>query len=233
MKLIIVAGTPGSGKTSILIHVLKLLAEAGSRPSIIKIDCLYTDDDVRFRKLGIPVRVGLSKDVCPDHFTIYNTEAMLEWSASADSDCLVVETAGLCHRCAPYTKSCLGICVIDATCGPNTPMKVGPFLSTADVVVITKGDMISQAEREIFRERVLEMNPGCRIVNANGTTGQGATEIVGIIQKVGDIDMAEERLRHNAPLSVCTLCVGETRVGKAYHRGILRRIDGFETYLGE
>lgn len=78
------------------------------------------------------------------------------------------------------------------------------------------------------------MNPGCRIVNANGTTGQGATEIVGIIQTGGDIvDITEERLRHNAPLCVCTLCVGETRVGKAYHRGILRRIDGFETYLGE
>ncbi len=70
MRLIIVAGTPGSGKTSILIHVLKRLTEAGSRPSIIKIDCLYTGDDARFRKLGIPVRVGLSKDVCPDHFTI-------------------------------------------------------------------------------------------------------------------------------------------------------------------
>ena len=58
---------------------------------------------------------------------------------------------------APYTENSLGICVIDATSGPNTPRKVGPFLTSADVVAITKGDIISQAEREVFRERVLEI----------------------------------------------------------------------------
>jgi len=147
---------------------------------------------------------------------------------------LLIETAGLCHRCAPYTKNSLGICVIDATSGPNTPRKVGPFLTSADIVVITKGDIISQAEREVFRERVLEMNPNCRIYEVNGLTGQGCVEIAKEIIEGRDIkDLENEELRHNAPLCICTLCVGETRVGKKYHRGILRRIDGFTKYEGE
>jgi Ni2+-binding GTPase involved in maturation of urease and hydrogenase len=171
--------------------------------------------------------------MCPDHFAIYNFEEMVEW-AKDKGDILLIETAGLCHRCAPYTKNSLGICVIDATSGPNTPRKVGPFLTSADIVVITKGDIISQAEREVFRERVLEMNPNCRIYEVNGLTGQGCVEIAKEIIESGDIkDLENEELRHNAPLCICTLCVGETRVGKRYHRGILRRIDGFTKYEGE
>lgn len=233
MKLVIVAGTPGAGKTSILTHTVKLLVERGTAVSIVKIDCLATDDHERYAKLSVPTLVGLAKDVCPDHFTIYNMEEILTWAGGNGTGLLIVETAGLCHRCAPYTTGCLGVCVIDATSGPNTPLKVGPLLSTADVIVITKGDVISQAEREIFRERLLEMNPGATLVNANGLSGQGAAELAAKFQHFPEVELSAERLRHTAPLSVCTLCVGETRVAKEHHRGILRRIDGFQSYAGE
>lgn len=233
MKLVIVAGTPGAGKTSILTHTVKLLADRGTAVSIVKIDCLATDDHERYAKLSVPTLVGLAKDVCPDHFTIYNMEEILTWAAGNGTGLLIVETAGLCHRCAPYTTGCLGVCVIDATSGPNTPLKVGPLLSTADVIVITKGDVISQAEREIFRERLLEMNPKAALVNANGLSGQGAAELASRFLKFPEVELSAERLRHTAPLSVCTLCVGETRVAREHHRGILRRIDGFQSYAGE
>jgi Ni2+-binding GTPase involved in maturation of urease and hydrogenase len=233
MKLVIVAGTPGAGKTSVLAHAVKLLTERGLAVSIVKIDCLATDDHERFAKLSVPTLVGLAKDVCPDHFTIYNIEEILRWAGENGTPYVIVETAGLCHRCAPYTTGCLGVCVIDATSGPNTPLKVGPLLSTANVIVITKGDMISQAEREIFRERLLEMNPEASLVNANGLSGQGAAELAAKIELTPEVDLSAERLRHTAPLSICTLCVGETRVAKKHHRGILRRIDGFQSYAGE
>ena len=233
MKLVIVAGTPGSGKTSILVHAMRLLKERGASVSIVKIDCLATDDDERYSRLAIPTLVGLAKDVCPDHFTVYNMEEIIQWARDKGAEFLVVETAGLCHRCAPYTTGSLGVCVIDATCGPNTPLKVGPLLSTANIIVITKGDVISQAEREIFRERLLEMNPKAELVNANGLSGQGAAELVARIHDLPDVDVDRERLRHTAPLSICTLCAGETRVAREHHRGILRRIDGFQSYAGE
>lgn len=231
--MIIVAGTPGSGKTAVLIHALKSLKERDFKSSVVKIDCLYTDDDKKFEKIGVPTKLGLSMDMCPDHYAIYNMEDMISWALENGSDFLINETAGLCHRCAPYTMNCLGVCVIDATSGPNTPLKVGPFLSTADVAVVTKGDMISQAEREIFRERVLEVNPNCKVIEANGLSGQGCVELAEEMLKAKEVALEEEKLRHSAPLAVCTLCVGETKVNKKYHRGILRRIDGFQKYEGE
>jgi len=232
MKLIVIAGTPGSGKTSVLTHTIKLLKKTSASPCVVKIDCLWTDDDKRFNKLNIPVRIGLSKDMCPDHFAIYNTDEMLEWAERNNADILLNETAGLCLRCAPYPDGCLAVCVIDVTTGPNTPLKVGPLLTTADVIVATKGDIVSQAEREVFRERVIEANPHGRIIEANGLSGQGAAELTQIILNMpptGD----DLYLRHNAPLAICTLCTGEMHVSKRYHMGVLRHIDGSMEYKGE
>ena len=233
MKLIVVAGTPGSGKTAVLIHALGAMSGQGKQCSIVKVDCLYTDDDKRFSKLDIPVKVGLSRDMCPDHYAIYNIDEMITWAEGNESEYLILETAGLCHRCAPYSEKSLGVCVADATAGPNTPLKLGPFLSTADLVIVTKGDIISQAEREIFRERVLEVNPNCVIIEANGLSGQGCSAVAEAMMNAADITSGEDRLRHSAPLAICTLCVGEKRIKKDHHRGVLRQIDGFQTYVGE
>ena len=233
MKVVIVAGTPGAGKTAVLLHTLKHLNQKQKRISAIKIDCLYTEDHFRFQAIGIPTLLGLSRDMCPDHFTIYNMGDMVEFASKNNSDILVVETAGLCHRCAPYTSKSLGVCIIDATTGPNTPLKVGPFLSTANIVAITKGDIISQAEREIFRERVLEMNPDCKIIEVNGLTGKGTAELAWYFSDANECDYETEQLRHNAPFSICTLCVGEIKIHKKHHRGVLRHIDGLQEYKGE
>lgn len=230
--MVVIAGTPGSGKTSVLMHTVKNLQELGIRPAVVKIDCLWTEDDARISRLGVPVRVGLARDMCPDHYSIYNTEDMVSWASSQGADVLLNETAGLCLRCAPYPDRALAVCVIDVTSGPNTPLKIGPLLTTADVVVATKGDLVSQAEREVFRERVVEVNPKCRIVEANGLTGKGSRELADIIKYYREID-GEMLLRHNPPLAVCTLCTGELRVAKRYHRGVLRHLDGFAEYVGE
>jgi len=232
MKLVVVAGTPGSGKTSVLMHAVKDLKRCGMHPALVKIDCLWTEDDKRFKRLEVPVSVGLSRDMCPDHYAIYNFDEMMDWARSQDANVLLNETAGLCLRCAPYPDGCLAICVIDVTTGPNTPLKVGPLLTTADISVMTKGDLVSQAEREVFRERILEANPKCRIVEANGLSGKGSAELAEMIRSWPDAS-GEMKLRHNPPLAICTLCSGELRISKEHHRGVLRHMDGFMEYSGE
>ncbi|OPY50530.1 MAG: Urease accessory protein UreG [Methanosaeta sp. PtaU1.Bin060] len=228
----VVAGTPGSGKTSVLMHAVRDLKSAGMNPALVKIDCLWTEDDRRFQRLEVPVSIGLSREMCPDHYAIYNVEEMMDWAMKQKADVLLNETAGLCLRCAPYPDKCLAICVIDVTTGPNSPLKVGPLLTTADVVVMTKGDLVSQAEREVFRERIIEANPKCRIVEANGLSGKGSSELGELMRGWPDVS-GEMVLRHNPPLAVCTLCTGELRVSKEHHRGVLRHLDGFTEYNGE
>ncbi len=240
MKFVILAGTPGSGKTSILINLIKELIKKQMKPSVIKIDCLWTDDDIRLKNLNVPLKIGLSRDMCPDHFSIYNIEDMIIWANENDSNILLVETAGLCLRCSPYIDKSIAICVIDMTIGPNTPLKIGPLLTEADIVVMTKGDIISQAEREVFRERIIESNPKCKIIESNGLTGKGCAELSNLIDKNNNsIEFSRNseldimNIRCNPPFSICTLCSGEKRINKKYQRGILRSIDGFNEYIGE
>jgi Ni2+-binding GTPase involved in maturation of urease and hydrogenase len=232
MRLVVVAGTPGSGKTSVLIGLIGVLKRKGLRPALVKIDCLWTDDEKRIRATGIPVKVGLSRDMCPDHFATYNTDGMIHWARTENADILLVETAGLCLRCAPYPDMCLAVCVIDATVGPNTPLKIGPMLVSADLVMVTKGDVVSQAEREVFRERVLEVNPTCMLLEANGLTGKGSADFAELVLETTEINDSM-KLRQTPPLGICTLCTGEMRIGKDHHRGVLRHIDGSVFYSGE
>ena len=232
MKMVVIAGTPGSGKTSVLLHAVKELKRSGMKPALVKIDCMWTEDDERFRRLDVPVAVGLSRDMCPDHYAIYNVDEMLDFAKNQGANILLSETAGLCLRCAPYPDRALAVCVIDVTSGPNSPLKVGPLLTTADAAVMTKGDLVSQAEREVFRERILEANPKCRIIEANGLTGKGSSELSDLMKGWPDIS-GEMVLRHNPPLAICTLCAGELRMGKERHRGVLRHLDGFMEYSGE
>jgi Ni2+-binding GTPase involved in maturation of urease and hydrogenase len=232
LKMVVIAGTPGSGKTSVLMHAVKELKRSGMKPALVKIDCMWTEDDERFRRLDVPVAVGLSRDMCPDHYAIYNVDEMLDFAKKQGANILLSETAGLCLRCAPYPDRALAVCVIDVTSGPNSPLKVGPLLTTADAAVMTKGDLVSQAEREVFRERILEANPRCRIIEANGLTGKGSSELSDLMKGWPEIS-GEMVLRHNPPLAICTLCAGELRMSKERHRGVLRHLDGFMEYSGE
>lgn len=226
MRFAIVAGTPSSGKTSVMIHTIRHLLAEGFSVAVCKIDCLETSDDERYGRLGIPVAIGLSDYICPDHFYVANLEEIENWAKRQMADILVLETAGLCHRCAPAVHGCLSICVIDNLIGIDTPKKVGPMLSTADVVVITKGDIVSQAEREVFRYRVENINPQARILDINGLTGQGSLSLKNEILNFGTLaEISGKELKYSMPAAICSYCAGETIVGKSYQMGNVKKVD--------
>lgn len=226
MQFVIVAGTPSSGKTSVMVHTIRHLLKNDLAVAVCKIDCLQTSDDETYRKLGIPVAVGLSDYVCPDHFYVANLEEIEQWAKEQKADVLVLETAGLCHRCAPAVYDCLSICVIDHLIGINTPKKVGPMLSSADVVVITKGDIVSQAEREVFRHQVECVNPQARILDINGLTGQGANTLKKAILDYPKFEgITGKSLKNPMPAAICSYCAGETIIGKSFQMGVVKKVD--------
>ncbi len=227
MKFITVAGPPSSGKTLVLMHLVKLLQNDQIHVTIGKIDCHQTRDGSFFKeRLNIPVVVGISDYVCPDHYGAVNAEAIFSFGSRHDADITVVETAGLCHRCAPAIQNCLAIAVVDCVSGIDTPGKIGPMLTTADVVVITKGDMVSQAEREVYRDNVLEVNPGAKVIELNGLTGMGALSLKRLVLQAPEVETLQGmRLRHDMPSAVCSYCEGETRLGADYQMGNIIKLD--------
>lgn len=227
MNLVVFSGPPSSGKTSVIIKTIEALKQRGINVGVVKFDCLYTDDDVLYEKAGIPVRKGLSGSLCPDHFFVSNIEEVVKWGVDNGLDLLVTESAGLCNRCSPYIKEIKGVCVIDNLSGINTPKKIGPMLKSADIVIITKGDIVSQAEREVFASKVNSVNPTAITMHVNGLTGQGTYELSTLLMdKDKEIYTVKGmKLRFPMPSALCSYCLGETRIGEQYQMGNVRKMD--------
>ena len=96
MNLVVFSGPPSSGKTSVIIKTIEALQSRNIKVGVVKFDCLYTDDDILYEKIGIPVRKGLSGALCPDHFFVSNIEEVVKWGVDNDLDLLITESAGLC-----------------------------------------------------------------------------------------------------------------------------------------
>lgn len=228
MNFITVSGPPSSGKTSVILKTIDSFHSRGLKVGVVKFDCLSTDDDKLYEKAGVPVKKGLSGALCPDHYFVSNVEEIFQWGQDLGVDILISESAGLCNRCSPYIRTIKAVCVIDNLSGVNTPKKIGPMLKSADIVVITKGDIVSQAEREVFASRVNTVNPSSIILNVNGLTGQGAFELGSLLHD-GKQEEPETlkgmELRFPMPAALCSYCLGETRIGEDYQMGNVRKID--------
>ncbi len=227
MNLVTFSGPPSSGKTAVILKTIEAIQNRGLNVGVVKFDCLYTDDDELYAKAGVPVKKGLSGSLCPDHYFVSNIEEVVQWGREKELDLLITESAGLCNRCSPYIKDIKAICVIDNLSGINTPKKIGPMLKTADIVVITKGDIVSQAEREVFASRVSTVNPDALVMNVNGLTGQGAFEFSTLLyDEEDDIETVKgKKLRFSMPSAMCSYCLGETRIGEEHQLGNVRKIE--------
>jgi Ni2+-binding GTPase involved in maturation of urease and hydrogenase len=232
MKAIICAGPPTSGKTTVLKHVIKKLKAENLNVAYLKVDVQYADEDELFSKeFGIPVKKVYSGELCPDHCNVMVLGDAIDWATEINMDFLIVETAGLCFRCSPYIEGSLGIAVLEATSGMNLPRKIGPMLSLADMAVVTKIDLVSQAEREVFRARIMEASD-IPVVETNALHGIGIDRIVKKIKDSPDVKYPLY-LKGNPPIGTCTICVGKKEIGWKQHFGVLRPLDGELFYRGE
>lgn len=226
MKLIVVGGPPAVGKTQVLAHALGHLQSKGHAVRVVKLDCLVADDPEQYAKRGIEAKAGLSTYVCPDHYLATNIGRIVAWGRERSTDILAIESAGLCNRCSPYLSNVMAVGVMDTLSGTNTPRKVGPLLRSADVVVLTRGDLVSQAEREVFRYRVAAVNRNARILEVNGLTGQGSRALAGLMAQAPQLPSgAPMSLRYPMPAAVCSFCLGEKRIGMEALQGNVRLLD--------
>ena len=226
MKLITVAGPPSSGKTSVILRLIECMDMEKGSIGVVKFDCLTSFDNLCYQEAGIPVQTGFSGKICPDHYFVSNIEDAVRWGIESGYEILITESAGLCNRCSPYINGILSICVIDNLSGINTPRKIGPLLKFADIVVITKGDIVSQAEREVFAFNVKQANSTAKIVFVNGITGQGTFLLSKYLIQARNINTLKDlKLRFTTPAAVCSYCTGEKRIGEKYQMGMLKKME--------
>lgn len=209
MKVVVVAGVHGSGKTSLLIHALGRFVREGRKTAVFKVDPRPSLDAETFRRHGIEARVHVSGDVCPDHEAMVMLGEAWQWAMASGTDVLAIETAGLCHRCSPFLRRILAVCVVSGLSNLSTPFKMRPLAGTADLVVLTRAEMLSPAEREIFLRRLHALNPQAIVFAANGLTGEGVSDLERAIRERLDARLLDvEPLRSTLPAGYCHFCQG-------------------------
>ncbi len=226
MKLLTFAGPPSGGKTAVITKLITHILNENKKVGVVKFDCLSSEDDKIYMGLDIPIKQGLSRELCPDHYFISNIEEVYTWGVDSGFDYLITESAGLCNRCSPHISKIPAICVIDQLSGIGTPVKIGPMLRMADIVVITKSDIVSQAEREVFMRKVQFANPKALICHVNGLNGQGSFELYSQIKLIETEALIEgNSLKFPMPMALCSYCLGETKIGKEYQVGNVRKME--------
>ena len=96
----------------------------------------------------------------------------------------------------------------------------------ADVVVVTKGDIVSQAEREVFAFNIRQVNTSAKVIFINGITGQGSSMLARQLQNKAEIEgLRGRKLRFTTPAAVCSYCTGEIRIGVEYQMGTMKRME--------
>lgn len=226
MKTLIVAGPPSSGKTAVIMHAARRIQAAGGAVAAVKFDTRSSlDPEMYMKKLGIPAIGGISGYLCPDHYFISNMEEAMDWGNTQKAGYLFIETAGLCLRCAPHIEGVFAVTIVDCLGGIQAPEKMGPMLALADAVVLTKGDLVSQAEREVILYGIRNVNPTGAVFPVNGLMGTGTLNLVRCIEDYPHADTLEGRkLRHDMPAAICSYCTGEQRIGRKYQSGSVEKL---------
>lgn len=226
MRLLVIAGPPSSGKTSLVKQIVKKMKNE-MKIAFFKIDVVKAFEDVELNKeFGILTRKFCSGDLCPDHAGVMVLGDAVEWAENNGAELFIVESAGLCLRCSPYLNQGLGIIVLSSIAGIHAPEKMGAMVTLADIAVVTKIDLVSQAEREVLVQKIKETHSNLILMETNALQGTSLHRLYGIIRNSGDIDADTLSLKGNPPLGTCTICVGKKEIGWKHHFGVIQKLDG-------
>jgi len=236
MKMLVVAGPPSAGKTALIRQIVRHFRDE-MKIAFLKIDVVKAYEDVELRKdFDIATRKIYSGDLCPDHAGVMVMGDAVDWAEEIEAELFIVESAGLCLRCSPYLNQGLGLVVLSSISGIHAPEKMGAMVSLADIAVITKIDLVSQAEREVLIQKIHELHSEMLLMETNALQGTSLQRLFDVISESEDICKEELMLKGNPPLGTCTICVGKKKIGWRHHFGVIKRLDGDITdylYRGE
>lgn len=105
------------------------------------------------------------------------------------------------------------------------------MLTLADIAVMTKIDLVSQAEREVFRANIMDA-ADVAVVETDALHGINIDPITARIVKMQETSEPWV-LRGNPPVSTCTICTGKKDIGWEKHFGIVRTLDSDLFYRGQ
>jgi hydrogenase nickel incorporation protein HypB len=166
-------GSPGAGKTAILEATAR--AAGGLRLGAITGDLATDNDATRLRRVGVPSVAITTGTAC--HLDAALVHAALHDPAIHDVDVLFVENVGNLVCPAVYDVGAAAqVVALSVTEGEDKPLKYPVMFAKADLVLLTKIDLLPHLPR-VRTDAILDAlarvmpEPACLAVSAE--TGEG------------------------------------------------------------
>lgn len=181
--MINVMGSPGAGKTSLIVELIKNLQKE-YKVAVIEGDIAGQIDAVKIDALGIPV-VQLNTDgAC--HIEAMSIDHILQYFDLDNTDILLIENIGNLVCPAEFNiGENLRIAILSIPEGDDKVEKYPLMFSTSDILALNKFDMLSYFDFDDKKVEELskDMNPRIDVVRVSSKTGEGFDELVNIIKR--------------------------------------------------
>jgi len=165
-----IAGPIGSGKTTVLIALVRILTEAGLSCAVVTNDVYTTVDADIVTRAGVlpPDRiVGVATGGCPhtairDDVSVNDAAVLGLVGRQPGLDVVFIESGGD-NLTVAFSRELVHrwICVIDVGAGDKIPSKGGPGITDSDLLLVNKADIADQvrASLAVFRRDLSAARP--------------------------------------------------------------------------
>lgn len=181
-------GSPGSGKTALLEAVAAQLGSA-RRLAAVSGDLATSLDAERLRRAGIPsapITTGSAchLDATMIHDVLHHDGALGE--AVRTADYFFIENVGnlICPAIYDLGQKA-NVVLLSVTEGVDKPLKYPVMFRKADLVVITKTDLLPHlpgVTAEAIRDAIARVTPSAPVIETSATRGLGISALVACLE---------------------------------------------------
>lgn len=176
-RLINVIGSPGCGKTELLVALIRRLAER-VRCVVVEGDLATTNDAERIGKTGAPVHQIQTGTAC--HLTAHDVEHALEHLPLEPKTLVIVENVGnlVCPSMFDIGENLRMVC-LSVTEGEDKPQKYPVSFREAGLSLITKSDLLPYVDFDVDAclGMIRDIRPGATCLVTSARDGLGMDEL--------------------------------------------------------
>ena len=186
VEVVNLISSPGTGKTELVVGVCEVLRSFAVTTAVLVGDCATDNDARRIARVCPMVRQIVTEGLCHLEASMVKTE-LEEWDLS-EIDLLIIENVGnlVCPSDFDLGEG-LKVALLSVTEGEDKPLKYPHLFSTADLVVVTKMDLLDYCGVDLaeIRGNIAAINPRAEVIETSARTGLGLERLaVALMGKV-------------------------------------------------
>jgi hydrogenase nickel incorporation protein HypB len=167
-------GSPGAGKTAVLEATARGAAAKGWRLGAVSADLATDNDARRLEKAGIPSRAITTGQACHlDAELVHRALHDVPWR---ETDVFFIENVGNLVCPAIYDLGqAANVVVLSVTEGEDKPLKYPVMFKVADLVLVTKKDLVPHLDVDLARlhDALARVMPRPNVIEVSARTGEG------------------------------------------------------------